>query len=67
MHIELNVSWLDGQYTQGEINTSLTFLSLGDLYLQGHEAIAAMEEIQNIWEAGDLNQQQAVNVWMSNR
>lgn len=59
-----NISWLDGHYDQGYINTALPQVSLFDYFWQGREAEEVIEQIHEIWVKHELTQQQAVNLWI---
>lgn len=62
--IELNTSWLNGKYEEGEINTSLPYVSFGDFYAQGDEADRIINEIHQIWLSCDITTQGAVTHWI---
>lgn len=59
-----NISWLDGHYEQGYINTGLSQVLLYDYYWQGREAEEVIEQIHEIWVKHEMTQQQAVNLWI---
>lgn len=69
----LSDSWLNGKYPFGEINTSFPYVSIinffqngEDMFLQGEEAQAAIDEINAIYNASDCTVEEAVQTWMLN-
>lgn len=68
---ELNESWLNGTYDDGEINTNFPFISVKeaidgeDYFAQGDEAQKNIEEIFQIWVNSDLTTEQAFNQWIN--
>ena len=67
MTIELDESCIAGKYESGEINTVYSYVSIpdfwsdgSDLYLQGEEACEAITEIFNLWDGGDMTQNEAI-------
>lgn len=64
---ELNESWLHGIYENGEINTNLSYVSIGDdFFAQGDAANNIIKEIHKIWLDKDIPAQQAFDTWISN-
>jgi hypothetical protein len=61
-------SWLNGKYPaiNAEINTRLQYVAIGEYFWQGEEADNVIEEINCIYNAGDLTVEQAINQWASN-
>jgi hypothetical protein len=60
----LNETWLNGQYKNGdEINTYLPFVNMGEYSWHGEDAARIISEIHEIWNAGEMDQQEAVNIW----
>lgn len=64
---ELNESWLNGKYENGEINTSLSFVSVEseDYFAQGSEADQNIAEIHQIWINSELTQSEAFTAWIN--
>lgn len=68
---ELNESWLDGTYVDGQIDIHFPFVSVKkaidgeDYFAQGDEAQRDIEEIFKIWVNSDLTTEQAFNHWIN--
>ena len=65
--MELNETWLNGRYENGEINTSLSFVSVNDpeFYADGEDAERIIEDIYNYWLNGNIGQEDAFNWWIN--
>lgn len=70
-NLTLNSSWLHGQYTCGEINTKLSYVSVNgtqsreEYYAQGDDADNIIDEIHSIWINSDLTEEQAFRQWIN--
>jgi len=69
MDITLNLSWLNGKYDCGEINTSLgtveVFDQEGEFFAQDEHAWEIISEIHQKWISRELTTQQAFEQWIS--
>jgi hypothetical protein len=65
--MELNKTWLNGKYKNGEINTSLPFVSVNDpeFYADGENAEIIIGDIYNYWLNGKIGQEDAFNWWIN--
>ncbi len=64
---KLDSSWLDGHYGEDiEINTSLSYIAIGEFFAQGEEADSIIEEINDIYNNQDCTPEEAINLWASN-
>ena len=66
--IELNTSWLNGNYANGEINTKFPYVAVKnpDFFIQGEQADSIINEIHQIWiNNPDMNEEQAFNQWIN--
>lgn len=66
--MELNKTWLNGKYKNGEINTSLPFVSVNnpEFYADGENAERIIKEIYNYWFLnGKIGQEDAFNWWVN--
>ena len=60
---QLNSTWLNGKYKNGEINTAIPYLSYGGFFVQGDDANVFIAEIYKIWTTEDLTTEQAFEKW----
>jgi len=67
MEIELNESWLNGNYENGEINTSLPYIAVNDpeFYAQGEDADNIIKEIHQYWLSNNVTTEEAFNHWIN--
>ena len=64
---KLDPSWLDGHYGDDiEINTSLSYIAIGEFFAQGEEADTVIEEINDIYNSQDCTPEEAIYLWASN-
>ena len=65
--MKLNKTWLNSKYKNGEINTSLPFVSVNnpEFYADGENAEIIIEEIYNYWLNGKIGQEDAFNWWIN--
>ena len=68
MELTLNESWLNGKYSCGEINTSLSTVEVFDadegFFAQDEHAWEIISEIHRIWVNSELTTQQAFQQWI---
>lgn len=65
---EVSETWLNGKYENGEINTSLSYVSVKDpeMFVQGSEADEIIKEVHNIWiNNPNFTTEQAFNAWVN--
>ena len=64
---ELNETWLNGKYKNGEINTSLEYIAVNepDFFAQGEEAGKIIKEIYQYWLYNDCTNEDAFNNWVN--
>lgn len=60
----LNESWMTGKYPGGEVNTSLSWVSVmtedgREFFLQGHEAEEFISRMHEIWTEENVDQEVA--------
>jgi hypothetical protein len=65
MKTELNETWLNGFYENGdEINTYLGYVSISETaFFDGDSGIEAIKDIHSIWLSENCSQQEALNRW----
>lgn len=65
--MELNATWLNGKYINGEINTSLPYVAVKcpEFFVQGDDADTIISEIHEIWLQGELTNEQAFEHWIN--
>ena len=66
-NIELNETWLNGKYDNGEINTSLGYVAFNspDFFFQGDDGEQCIKEIYTYWLKNDCTTEEAFN-WYCN-
>ena len=64
--IELNESWLNGKFKNGEINTRIPYVVTDDFFAQGDDAERIIDEIFTAWTTGNISVEQAFNEWLKN-
>ena len=65
---EVSKTWLNGKYENGEINTSLSYVSVNspEFFVQGCGADEIIKEVHNIWiNNSDYTQEQAFDAWIN--
>lgn len=65
-------SWLNGKYKtesgeEVEISTSYSIFAYGEFFAQGEEATNIIDEVNLIYNAGDLTPLQAAEKWACTR
>lgn len=62
-NLVLNDTWLDGKYPNGEINTSLPYVSVNnpEWFFQGDDAQQIIDEIFHYWSINNVTQEVAFN------
>ena len=65
--IELNETWLNGKYSNGEINTSLPFIAVNnpEFFAQGDDADSIISDIFEYWNNNDVTTEDAFNNWIN--
>ena len=64
--IELNESWLNGKFKNGEINTRIPYVASDDFFAQGDDAQRIIGEIFAAWTTRNISVEQAFNEWLKN-
>lgn len=64
---DLSSTWLNEKYKNGEINTSLPYISVTepDFYADGDDAEAIINEINMHYNSNDCTTEEAFNWWVS--
>ena len=64
--IQLNLSWLSGIFSFGELNPQLGYVSVDDpeFFAQGDEAYQILADIRTIWMDRDCSVEQAFQAWI---
>ena len=72
MELELNETWLNGKWDKKpdgdymyEINTSMSYISIGEYFVQGEQADSTIKEIHEIWTREDITVLDAIKKWES--
>ena len=62
-----NETWLSHKYKNGEINTSIPYISINEpeFYCEGDEADIIIKEIHFLWLNSRYTTEQALNYWIS--
>lgn len=65
--IELNETWLNGKYKNGEMNTGLSYVSVKnpDFFAWGEEADNIIKEIHQYWLNNEITEEEAFNHWVN--
>jgi hypothetical protein len=65
--IQLNLSWLNGKFANGELNPYLGTVAVEDpeFFAQGDDAYQILEAIRAIWLSQDCSVEQAFQAWIS--
>ena len=65
--IQLNQSWMNGKYNNGEVDWSYSIVSINEpeLFLQGDDADSAIEDMHQYWLKNDCSTEDAFNWWVN--